>query len=203
MPLCCRGRAVSVERGDPSRPPGKHRLKPCSGALALPSQPPSLLPATHQKDLSLKIIVTSAQQTIQRGHYAPRERPRCWCHRETQQRSVLSRLGAAHVLHPRPSHPEAHPHPRAHSDSPGYPAGTCCCTQGPWEIPRCHPPAHPRPAHRRLHATCPRSSLPAPWHGDLRLGSPDGVLGTQDSHIMGTRRTPCPALPRLARIAGH
>lgn len=92
-----------------------------------PQMASNLPPTTHEKDLDLKIIVTAAQQTIQRGHYVPRERPRCWRCRERQQCSVLSSPGATHVLQPRPSHPKAYPHPNADS---------------PWGTSQAHAAAH-------------------------------------------------------------
>lgn len=198
MPLCCRGRAVSVERGDPSRPPGKHRLKPSSGALALPSQPPSLLPATHQKDLSLKIIVTSAQQTIQRGHYAPRERPRCWCHRETQQRSVLSRLGLLTCSTPDPHTPK-------HILTPGH-TQTCPGTRqahaaAPRGLGRC-PAAIPQPTPVPLTAAYTRPALDPHCQprgtGIFAWGALMGCWGhkTATSWGPGGRPAlPCPAWP--------
>lgn len=124
-----------------------------------PSQTASILPhpTACEKDLSLKIIVTTAQQTIQRGHYVPRERPRCWCYQKRQQRSVPSRLGAAHVLQPRPSHPDAHAHPSAHSQThPRVPIrhmlrhkGALGCAQLPFPHlppPPRHTSVHPLPA---------------------------------------------------------
>ena len=176
--LCCPWEGGGYLGGDPNTqqtsPEAQAETQPRS-----PGPPPDSLhpsPSTREKDLSLKIIVTTEQQTIQRGHYVLRERPRCWRYGERQQRSVLSRLGAAHVLHPRPSHPEACPHPNAHSDSPQGTHQATCLGMCPAPIP--HLPTHLHPP-----STCSIASLPAPPisrysnqdHGRPHMGSPAGV----------------------------
>ena len=139
----------------------------------------------------------------------PRERPRCWRYGERQQRSVLSRLGAAHVLHPRPSHPEACPHPSAHSDSPGVPIGPHAAALG--SLGMCPAPIPHLPAHLRPPSTCSIASLPAPPmsrysnrdHGASSPGEPWPGGGGTPGATLCRLRTPCPALPRLAGITGH
>lgn len=187
-------------------PPPKHRLKLSPGALCPPPDSLHPSPSTREKDPSLKIIVTTEQQTIQRGHYVPRERPCCWRYGERQQRSVLSRLGAAHVLHPRPSHPEACPHPNAHSDSPqGTRRAACCSIRGALGCARLPSPTFPptvyllysfpaSPTYVQVLQPRPRASSPGePW--PRGRGTPGATLCRL--------RTPCPALPRPAWLGSQ
>lgn len=111
-----------------------------------------------------------------------------------QQCSVLSRLGAAHVPRPRPSHSEAHPHPRVHSRThPGVPprhmpwhTGAFPCTQFP-------PPASVHISHPPTTCSGPRCQPP---HTPVLHGTgilPWGALAGCRGHkaaTLGTLRTP-------------
>lgn len=104
-------------------PPPKHRLKLSPEPYALPQTASILPPSTCEKDPSLKIIVTTEQQTIQRGHYVPRERPCCWRYGERQQCSVLKQAGGCSCSTPDPHTLKRVLTPRTLRLTPGYPSG--------------------------------------------------------------------------------
>lgn len=93
---------------------------------------------------------------------------------ERQQCSVLGRRGAAHVLQPRPSHPEAHPHPSAHSQThPGVPLRHMLRHTG--AFPRIQLPS-PSPVHICAHPLPTLGPHGQPYAtGSLPLGALVGV----------------------------
>lgn len=139
--LCCPHRGGGYVGGGRKHPTDLpvHRLRPPPTRSSSPPQmpPASSTPTPYEKDLGLKIIVTASQQTIQRGHYVPRERPRCCCCRGTaalcseQARgfcAVAQTLTQKHILTPaytrRLTQGTPQAHAGAHSSLPVHTAPT-------------------------------------------------------------------------------